>query len=181
MRSLIMSPRDVARNKRGEAYICHPANHHGKKGADLGLPRRPATGFPCALCFSGGAGLRRIRANHAAGMPKPVIARSESDEAIQAILAVVLWIASLRSQRRRRWRLSDRRRVLNAAGIPELVQAARDVQARLGSDVTLIDLAVIADMLDDAHGPVLAEAEVGTVSAFVADEPHDVRLLRFQG
>src|ERR1700753_1650335 len=65
-------------------------------------------------------------------------------------------------------RSPDRRRVLDAAGIPQLVQPARNVQPRLGADIALIDLAVIADMLDDAHRPVLAEPEVAGVIALGA-------------
>src|SRR3954454_16137346 len=73
-----------------------------------------------------------------------------------------------------------RRRVLDAAGAPQLVEAARDAEFRAGADVALVDFAVIADMPDDARRPIFCQAEVLAVSALGADQPHHVGLLRFQ-
>src|SRR5215213_2679967 len=76
--------------------------------------------------------------------------------------------------------LPDRRRVLDPAIAPERVQPARDLQLRSFADIALVDFAVIADMADDAGGPVLAQAEVFAVGALGADQPHHVGLLRLQ-
>src|SRR6185437_6496788 len=51
--------------------------------------------------------------------------------------------------------LADRRRVLDAASAPQLVQPPRNLQLRFAADIAVIDLAVIADMADDAGRPVL--------------------------
>src|SRR6185437_5050767 len=75
-------------------------------------------------------------------------------------------------------RSPNRRCVLDPAVIPELVQAARDLQLGAFADIAVIDFAVIADMLDDAHGPVLGKAEVHAIGAFVADKAHHVGLFR---
>src|SRR5260370_26142009 len=77
--------------------------------------------------------------------------------------------------------LPNRRRVLDAAGVPELVEAARNLELGLAADIAIVNLAVIADMADDAHRPVLGQPEVLAVSAFGADQPHHIRLLRLQG
>src|SRR3978361_707412 len=74
----------------------------------------------------------------------------------------------------------DRRCVLYAAGVPELVQATWNLQLGFGADIALVDFAVIADMADDARGPVLGETELLAVIAFGADQPHHVGLLRLQ-
>src|SRR6188474_1113934 len=76
--------------------------------------------------------------------------------------------------------LPNRRGVLDAAVAPERVQAARDLQLGFGADIAVVDLAVIADMADDAGGPVLGEAEVLAIGAFGADQPHHVGLFRLQ-
>ena len=70
-------------------------------------------------------------------------------------------------------RSADRRRVLDAALGPQLVQAALDLERRALPDVAFEHLAVIADMLDDADGPVLGQAELLAVIAFGADEALD--------
>jgi len=51
--------------------------------------------------------------------------------------------------------LSDRRCVEDAAGAPQLIEAARNAEQGAGADVRSIDLAVIADVADDAHGQSL--------------------------
>ena len=48
------------------------------------------------------------------------------------------------------------------------------------ADIALVDFAVIADVADDARGPVLGQAELLAVGAFGADQPHHVGLLRLQ-
>src|SRR5215467_4476679 len=55
---------------------------------------------------------------------------------------------------------AHRRRVHDAALGPQRVQAARDLERRVLSDVALEHLAVVPDMLDDAVDPVLGEAEL---------------------
>src|SRR3984893_18684755 len=80
----------------------------------------------------------------------------------------------------RRETLPYRRRVLNPAGAPELVEAARNFQLRFRSDIAVVDFAVIADVADDAHGPVLGQPKLLAVIAFGADQPHHVGILRLQ-
>src|ERR1700738_5684140 len=77
----------------------------------------------------------------------------------------------------RREPLPYRRRVLNPAGAPELVEAARNFQLRFRSDIAVVDFAVIADVADDAHGPVLGQPKLMAVIAFGADHPHPVGCL----
>src|SRR4029077_2160789 len=76
--------------------------------------------------------------------------------------------------------LSYWRGVLDAAIAPERVQPARNLQFRFGADIALVNLAVVADMADDAGGPIPGQAEILAVGAFSADQPHHVRLLRLQ-
>src|SRR4029077_18072167 len=56
--------------------------------------------------------------------------------------------------------LPDGRRVLNAALGPERIQSARDAEPGLGSNVSFIDLSVIADRADGARGPVFPKAQL---------------------
>src|ERR1700722_1790593 len=74
----------------------------------------------------------------------------------------------------------DRRRVLDAAGAPELIEAAGNAELRSRADIALIDFAVIADAADDADGPVLGQPEFFAVIAFGADQAHHIGLLRLQ-
>ena len=62
--------------------------------------------------------------------------------------------------RRSSCRSPDRRRVLDAALGPEPVEAAADAELGAGADIALEHLAVVADVLDDAHDPVLGQAEL---------------------
>src|SRR4051794_20914859 len=55
---------------------------------------------------------------------------------------------------------ADRRRVLDPALVPELVQAAGDAELGAGADVAVERFAVIADRLYDARHPVLGKAEL---------------------
>src|SRR6478752_1389529 len=77
-------------------------------------------------------------------------------------------------------RLPDRRGVLDAARAPELVEPARNLQFRAAADIAIVDLAVIADMADDAGGPIPGEAEVLAIGTFGADQSHHVGLLGLQ-
>src|SRR6185312_2536490 len=77
-------------------------------------------------------------------------------------------------------RSPDRRCVLDAAGVPELVEAARNPELRSAADIAIIDFTVIADMADDARGPIPGQAEVFAIGAFGSNQPHHIRLLRFQ-
>src|SRR3954467_1527379 len=76
--------------------------------------------------------------------------------------------------------LPYRRRVLDAAGAPQLVEAAGNAEFRAGADVALVDLAVIADVADDPRRPVFGQAEILAIGAFGADQPHHVGFFRFQ-
>src|SRR4249920_1512864 len=78
------------------------------------------------------------------------------------------------------WNSADRRRVLDAALGPQPVETATDAELRAGPDITVETLAVIAHLLDDAHHPVLGQAELLAIGAFGADEPPDLRLVRFE-
>src|SRR6266853_4778755 len=75
----------------------------------------------------------------------------------------------------------DRRRILDAALGPQPVETARDAELRSGPDIAVEHFAVIADMLDDAHDPVLGQAELLAVSAFGSQHPLDLRLRRLHG
>src|SRR6266576_5272718 len=53
------------------------------------------------------------------------------------------------------WKFSpDRRRVLNLAGAPELIEPARNLEPGFAADIAFIDFAVVADVPDDARGPI---------------------------
>src|SRR6185437_1691499 len=54
---------------------------------------------------------------------------------------------------------SDRRGVLQAALVPQGVQAAADLDRRAHADIALEDLSIVADRLDDAIGPIIGEAK----------------------
>src|SRR5262245_59045561 len=71
---------------------------------------------------------------------------------------------------------SDRRRVLDAALGPEPVQAAADAELGACADIAVEDLTVVADLLHDAHHPVLAQAELFSEIALDAEQPADFRL-----
>src|SRR2546426_4355569 len=51
----------------------------------------------------------------------------------------------------------DRRRVLEPALCPQVIEAAGDLQRRSLADVALEHFPIIAHVLDDAHRPVLGE------------------------
>src|SRR3569623_2327835 len=54
--------------------------------------------------------------------------------------------------------LTDRRRVLDAARIPELVEAARNAELGAETDIALISLAIVADVAANSCRPVVGEA-----------------------
>src|SRR5262245_64243290 len=71
-------------------------------------------------------------------------------------------------------------RVLDAALGPEPVDAAADAELRARSHVALEYFAIVADLLDDAHHPVLAQTELLAEIALDAQEPPDLGLVRLQ-
>src|SRR5262249_4595560 len=73
--------------------------------------------------------------------------------------------------------LTDRWRVQDPAGVPQLIETAWDAELRASADVALIDFAVVAHVANDAHRPILGQLEFLTIIPVGADEPHHVRLL----
>src|SRR5581483_9487009 len=69
---------------------------------------------------------------------------------------------------------SERGCVEEAAVFPERVQAARKTEARLGAEIALEDLAVIADLLDRLIGPVGTETIL--LAEIVADAQEALHL-----
>src|SRR5258708_33518852 len=57
-------------------------------------------------------------------------------------------------------RSADRRRVLDAALVPEVVEAAGDAELGAGADIAIERLAVVADRLHDPRYPILGQAEL---------------------
>src|SRR6267142_6822392 len=55
---------------------------------------------------------------------------------------------------------TNRRRVLDTPLGPQPVETAADAELRAWPDVAIEALAVVADLLDDAHHPVLGQAEL---------------------
>src|ERR1700679_3880257 len=76
--------------------------------------------------------------------------------------------------------LPDRRRILQAAVAPELVQAARNAERRFHPEVALEYFAVIAARLHRIDRPGRRESELFAEVAIGADEALHVRLLRLQ-
>ena len=60
---------------------------------------------------------------------------------------------------------------------PQIVEAAIQLQRRLGADIALEDLAVIADRLDRVIGPFLVETERLAHAGGRAEHPLDVGVL----
>src|SRR5260370_25407841 len=75
---------------------------------------------------------------------------------------------------------SDRRRVLDAALGPEPVDAAADAELRARSHIALEYFAVAADLLDDAHRPVLGQTELRPEIALPAPQAPDLPVLRVE-
>src|SRR5581483_3000744 len=72
---------------------------------------------------------------------------------------------------------ADRRRVLDSALVPELVQSASDLQPGAGADIAIERLAVVTDRLDDAVEPVLGQPELFAEIAVDPKGAFDVRLV----
>jgi len=68
---------------------------------------------------------------------------------------------------------------LNAALGPQPVKATANAQFGLRADIALKNFAVIADMADDAHHPILREAKLLAEGAVEAEKPADFRLFGF--
>src|SRR5476649_804104 len=77
--------------------------------------------------------------------------RGNPSDACRQRLFSDLWLAALY--------LADWRRVLQAAFLPQLVQAAVDLEDRARADIALEALAVVTDQLDDVVDPLLVEPE----------------------
>src|SRR6266566_5368762 len=77
-------------------------------------------------------------------------------------------------------KLADRRRVEDAAGVPQLIETARNAELGAHAHIALIDFPVVAHVADDAHGPILGQVEFLAIIPLGADEPHNVRLLGFE-
>src|ERR1700751_3763760 len=78
------------------------------------------------------------------------------------------------------WGLSDGRRILDSAPRPERIQAARDAQSRLCSNVSLIDFAIVAYRPNGTCGPIMLKAELLAELTFAPDQAPDVGIGRFQ-
>src|SRR5215468_6174222 len=76
--------------------------------------------------------------------------------------------------------LADRRRVLQAALGPQIVQAAVDFQHRAGTDVALEALAVVPDLLDDVVDPLLVDPQRLAHARRHAEDALDRRIVAFQ-
>src|SRR5262245_54818429 len=72
--------------------------------------------------------------------------------------------------------LADRRRVLQAAFVPQRVLAACDLELAAFAQIALEDLAVISDVLDDLVGPVIGEADAGSEIALFAKQAYYFRI-----
>src|SRR6476660_5731072 len=75
---------------------------------------------------------------------------------------------------------AERRPVLQAALGPQSVETAHDLQRRALADVALENLAVIADVLDDAIDPVVGEPERLAILTFGAEHPPGLRIVGLQ-
>src|SRR3984957_12541292 len=73
---------------------------------------------------------------------------------------------------------ANRQAVLQAALGPQRVESARDLQRRTLTDIALKNFAVIADVLDDAIGPVVGQPHCFTELAFEAEQAADFRIGR---
>src|SRR5215475_13481013 len=71
-------------------------------------------------------------------------------------------------------------RVQNAAGVPQLIEPARNPELGTFADIAIVHFAVIADTTDDARRPVAAQPQLLAIAALGADKPHHFRLRRFE-
>src|SRR5689334_8514558 len=77
-------------------------------------------------------------------------------------------------------RSADGRRVLDAAFVPQFIQATIDLERRTHPDVAFKRLAVVADLFDDANGPIFRQSELLAEIALGSDKALDLRIVRFQ-
>src|SRR3954468_8905458 len=73
---------------------------------------------------------------------------------------------------------ADRWGVLDAALVPQRIDAAGDLQRRAVADVAVEDFAVVTERLDDVIGPVVAEADALAEGAVGAEQTLNVLVLR---
>src|SRR4051794_11535816 len=66
--------------------------------------------------------------------------------------------------------------VLNAASVPQRVQAAIDFQRSALAEVALEHFAVVADLLDDLYDPVFRQFQVFAVFTVSTQHTSDVRV-----
>src|SRR5689334_10543817 len=76
--------------------------------------------------------------------------------------------------------LPDRRGVLDAALVPEVVEASGDLERRVRAHVALVDLTIVASALDDLHRPDVVEADGLAELTFGAEQALDVGVGRLQ-
>ena len=72
--------------------------------------------------------------------------------------------------------LSNRRRVHDSAARPSLVDATRNAQLRFHTNVSVVDFAVVANLPNDARGPVRREPDPLAIVTIFSDEPLHCRL-----
>src|ERR1700719_851073 len=77
-------------------------------------------------------------------------------------------------------RSADRRRVLDSALVPELVDTARDLKLGAGADIAIEGFPVIADRLDDLQHPILGDAKRLAEIAVDTEHALELRLIRFR-
>src|SRR5678816_4150247 len=75
---------------------------------------------------------------------------------------------------------ADRRGVLQAALRPELVHAAVDLEQRVRTDMLVVALAVVTDLLDDVVDPLLVDPERLAHARRDAEDALDRRILALQ-
>src|SRR5262249_38262236 len=76
--------------------------------------------------------------------------------------------------------LADWWRVLNSAFGPQLVQSSLDLERRAQPNIPLERFAVVADLFDDAHRPILAQAKLFAEIPFGSDKAFDFRIGGFE-
>src|SRR3546814_2059886 len=74
-----------------------------------------------------------------------------------------------------------RRGVLHAAVVPQGIEATFDLQLAAGADVSIEDLAIVTDLLDDLHRPVLRQLQILAIFPLHTQQAGDVRVLAALG
>src|SRR5690606_38269433 len=75
---------------------------------------------------------------------------------------------------------ADRHRIVEAAVRPQRIQATVERKRRIRADIGRIGFTVVADMLDDAVGPIGREPDRSTKIAFHAEQAADFGVIRTQ-